>query len=152
MTTSTLGTPIRQRHKGWSKILVAGGAAVLAVAAGIGVWRTVDRPETVSTTVAEPAGAETATIPAPTAGISPIDASPTIYIVGSDAEATRVLEAIKDGNRILDQFGRPHFTAQVLVVASAEEAGAIVAAHAEINAHRASMGLAPIELIHLRAQ
>ncbi len=73
-----------------------------------------------------------------------------VFIVGSQAEATRVLETVAEANRVAAQFGTPPFNAQVVLAATAEEAVAAIWANADLNAYRAAMGLPPIQLIDQR--
>ena len=76
----------------------------------------------------------------------------TVYMVGTQAEATRVMETIAEGNRLLDQLGKPPFNADVMVVTSTTEEEAVLRGNADADNIRASMGLSPITMIDLRGR
>jgi hypothetical protein len=151
MTSSTLGTNIQRRQKGWSKTLMASSAALLlTVAAAVGVWQTVDHRESARRTDAKPAAVQ-----APAAGVQPSDAGVfdsgfTIYIVGSQEEAALLADTIAASDRLLEQFGRPPSNAQVVVVSSEAERAKVEQAYADLDAQRAVIGLTPLTLVDMR--
>jgi hypothetical protein len=146
--TSTLGTPTPDRRP-W---LMTAATAALLVAAAIGVWRTADRREGTTTTAVEQTTAATAPAPAAGQAVATRSDALTVYVVGSAEEAARLTDALRAGDQILGQLGQPPFNAQVAVAASAEAEAAIVRAHGEVEAIRASMGLPPFALVNLRSR
>jgi hypothetical protein len=149
LTSTVAGTrkSVRKPHF----VAACGAALALTLAAGIGTWQTVAHREGTGTTVVEPAAAPIAPA-ARTAATTTGDPTSTFYLVGSQDQAAQVQAAIDDGNRILNQFGKPPFNAQVVVVASAEEEAILLQGLSDADAIRASLGLPPLPLIDLRAR
>ena len=147
--TSTIAAPKQGRKL--SPVVIGGAALVLAAAAGLATWQGIAQRET-SAPVTESSVVAVAPPTAQPASATSLSADMTVYIVASQAEATRVKDMIADGDRLLAQFGQPPFTAQVAVVTSAEEDAAVRQAYADADAIRHSIGLPPISLIDLRGQ
>jgi hypothetical protein len=146
--TSTLRTRIQDRRP-W---LMTACTVAFVVAAGVGVWRTVDHREgTTTTTVDQPVAVSTAAPAARDAFARQSGAdSLTVYLVGSEDEAAHLTDALRAGDQILGTLGQPTFAAQVVVVASAEEGEFIARANADADAIRMQEGLPPITVIDLR--
>ena len=149
--TSTIAGAPTQGHKP-SPVIVGGAAVILAAAAVVAGWQGVARRDGARTTVSDPVVAQVASNTVQGATVRPPSSELTVYLVGSQAEAARVLGVIAEGDRLLDQFGKPPFNAQAIVVTSAEEETAVMGATADTDAIRASMGLAPLAVIDLRAR
>jgi hypothetical protein len=148
--TSTLAGAPKQGQK-LIAILIGGSILVLAVAVGIATWLSVSRHET-STSVTESNVVEVASTAMQPASASPLSSELTVYIVGSQAEAVSLMDTIRAGDRVLEQFGKPPFNAEVIVVTSAAEEEEILRANADAENIRAGMGLPPITVIDLREQ
>jgi len=149
LSTTVAGAPKQRRTL--SPLAIGGAALVLAAAAGLATWQGIARRET-SAPVTESSVVAIAPATAQLAGATPLSTDLTVYLVGSQSEAARVMGVIAAGDRLRDQFGNPPFNAQVVVVTSAEEEAAIERAHADTNSYRAGMGLPALESIDLRAR
>jgi hypothetical protein len=151
MALQTATTSTATAKSGGRQILITACSVALAVAVGIGVWRNVERQESAPATVAEGVGSLAARS-RPALGATALDSTGAVYIVGSQAEAARVVDAIEEANRHRVQFGERHMNAEVVVVTSVEEEAAVRWAHDEADAIRAREGLEPIALIDLRGR
>lgn len=149
-TSTLLTTGAQERRR--SGIALGGAVLLLTAAVAIGVWQSAGQGERSGATTAPQSGVESTA-----GGVQPGAAAPrasdvTVYMVGSQAEAERLTGAIDDGNRILDQFGKPVLNAGVVVITSAAEEEAILRANADTDAIRAGTGLPPMKVIDLRGR
>jgi hypothetical protein len=142
--TSTL----RSRTLGRRPLLIA-GAALLAVAA-LGTWQSAGSRDHTRAPAVEHSPAVVAAPVAQTPATTPgSEAVTTIYLVDS-AEQAAVLQAkIRDGNQVFAQFGQPEFSAQVVVVGSAEEE-AVLRGQFDSDGALNSPGLPHMAVIDLR--
>jgi hypothetical protein len=150
--TSTIAGAPKQGRK-LSPVVIGGAALVLAAVAGVATWQGIAQRDGAQTTATDPVVAQVTT-----SATQPVSAALlrsdqlTVYMVGSQAEATRVMDTIAEGNRLLDQFGKPAFNADVIVITSAAEEEWVLRANAESDSIRASMGLPPMKVIDLRGR
>jgi hypothetical protein len=143
MQTSSIVVPAPRRGPGRRFGLGLALGAVVAVAAGVGLWQ---------------AGRDGATDPAsppPTAverTVTPrsAESAPTVYVVGSAAQAEAMERAIAEADAIRATLGEPALNDSVLVVASETEETALQVL-AEQDAIRAELGLPPFQIVDLRA-
>jgi hypothetical protein len=141
------------RTSGNKHLLAAACSAALLAAVAIGTWQTIANRENTAITAVQQSPAIVAPAQGTDAGTVRNDESaPTTYLVASAAQAAQVEETIRGTNTILDQFGKPPFIANVIVVESAELEAGILQGQYDADAIRAGMGLPPMPLIDLRAR
>ena len=143
MTTQTPSIAIPSPRRGLGHRLFLGlGAAALAVAVGVGLWQ-VERRDTT----------DIATRPAtlaPPAVARPLESAPTVYLLGTAAQAAAVQRGIGEAAAIRAELGEHGAEDEVLLVASAE-GEARLRLLTELDAIRAERGLPPLRFIDLRA-
>ena len=118
------------------KLFIAGGTGVvLAAVAAVGVLSTRSDPhESASPAVQAPAAIQQSS--APFEGIHRANGGytpHTIYIVGSDRQASDLRNGIDEANGIRASFGEPFLLDEVVVVFSNEDAAVAFAAQAAAN-------------------
>jgi hypothetical protein len=133
---------------------VVGLALALAVVAGIGARHLAQqRGGAASGSVAHNGGAPTTSVEQEGRGAGrgdQRDRPVTVYLVSADEQAARLQDAIADGNRILESLDLPAFSADVVVVRSAEHEAAVMRAYADADAIRGRLGLPGVTVIDLR--
>ena len=151
-TTSTPTMPGAPRRLGRNALLATlGGTIILAaVAAGAVVVTRSD-----SSAPAAPPVAVAAAQPSFTnvgASASSADAPHTVYVVGSEEQATLIRAGISDSDSIRMAVGEPPLLESVVVAASDDEAATALQAINEANVIRATNGLAAYTVVDLRGR
>ena len=141
--TATIATAPEQRR---TRFLTAAAGAILALtaAAGIGAWQ-----------ASRGGGSETATPPVVAVEqpivARPVERAPTVYLVGTAAQAAAVQRGISEAAAIQAQLGESGTEDEVLLVASAEGEAALRLL-TEQDAIRAELRLPPLHIVDLRTQ
>jgi hypothetical protein len=143
MQNSSIVVPAPRRGPGRRFGLGLALGAVVAVAAGVGLWQAgrdsgTTEPATPPTTAVERTVTPRSTI-----------AGTTVYVVGSAEQAEAMQRAIAEADAIRATLGEPALNESVLVVASAEDEG-VLAMLAEQDGVRNQLGLPPIQIVDLR--
>jgi len=147
MTTQTTSIAAPAPRRGPGRALRIGLAlgAVVAIGAGVGLWRAERGGDT-----ADPATPPTTAVARPSTAAS---AEPvrTIYVVGSEEQAVAMQAALAEADAIGVQSGAAPRIDQVMVVPDAE-ADAFFRMMAEQDALRAQLGLPGATVVDLRHQ
>ena len=147
MTTQTpsIVIPTSRRGSGRRRLLGLTGAAIIAVAAGAGLWQ-VERTSDTTNTVPQPAAA----LERPPMDES-AETTQMLYVVGSQAQADAIRAALAEANAIRAHLGALPLADQVAVVAEAEAAAFFRMIDGQ-DAVRANLGLPSMVVVDLRPQ
>ena len=143
MTLQTPSIVIPSPRRGPNRLLIGLAAAALAVAVGAGIWQAQRNDSAGETATAPAAGVERP------AGARAAESAPTIYLVGSQAEAAKVQAFINEADAVRAHLGEPPLVEQVAVVAP-ENADAFLRIMGEQDAVRAGLGLPSVRVVDLR--
>jgi hypothetical protein len=143
MQTSSIVVPAPRRGPGRRLGLGLALGAVVAVAAGVGLWQSGRDSGTT-----EPAAPPTTAVERTVTPRSTVT-GPTVYVVGSAEQAEAMQRAITEADNIRASLGETYLNESVLLVASAEDE-AVLTMLAEQDAVRDQMGLPPIRIVDLR--
>lgn len=138
-----VGGSVRRTGEKRQMLMAAGGAALaLAVAAGLGAWRMTEREST---------GVTTPPVVSRVAGDVRLGngESPTLYIVGSQAQVDATRAALAEADAIRHSLREGPLASRVLLAGAADverQLGVIT----EENHTRAALGLPLIQVVDLR--
>lgn len=123
-------------------VAACGAALALAVAAGLGAWRMTERDRTAVTTppVAIRAASEVRHGSAET---------PTLYIVGSQAQLDATRAAITEADAIRQSLREEPLASRILLVGT-DDVERQLSVITEENHTRAALGLALIQIVDMR--
>ena len=144
MTLQTTSIAVPSPRRGPGRLLIGLAAAAVAVAAGVGLWQAERGGDATETAVAP------VTTGAPSAGVRSADTTPTLYIVGSQAEAATAQAFINEADAVRAHLGETSLVEQVVVVSGAER-DAFLQSMREQDGIRAALGLPSIRVVELGA-
>ena len=145
MTLQTTSIAVPSPRRGPGRLLIGLAAAAVAVAAGVGLWQAERGGDATETAVAS------VTSGAPPAAARSADTTPTLYIVGSQAEAVTAQAFINEADAVRAHLGETSLVEQVVVVSGAER-DAFLQSMREQDGIRAALGLPSIRVVELGAQ
>jgi len=143
--TPSIAVPAPGRGRGRRLGLGLAAGAILAVAAGVVLWQLQRGGDTTETASHPRAAVERAAVARST------QPAPTVYVVGTEAQATAVRAAVAEADVIRAQLGAAPRADQVTVVANSG-ADTFFRTMAEQDAIRAQLGLPSVAVVDLRMQ
>ncbi len=154
-TTSAPTMPGAPRRFGRNTLLAAIGGTVILTSALTGAVVLMRRDS--SAPAASPAVGDAAIQPSFTNAVAPAisyHGPQTVYVVGSEDQATMIWAGLRDATSIRSAAGEPPLpeTESVVVAASDNEAATVVSAINEANVIRATNGLPAYTVVDLRGR